>query len=59
LDLRGRKQQEAGVDSKIRSFITPILHQMLLAIKSRWMIWTGYVAHMDRREFRTKFWLEI
>jgi hypothetical protein len=49
LDLRGRKWWEAVENCIMRSFITCMLHEILLYIimmvKSR-MIWVGHVVHM-------------
>jgi hypothetical protein len=47
LDLSGRKWQEVGEGCIMRSFITCMLHQILLeVIKSRKMRWAGYVGCM-------------
>jgi len=58
VDLRGRKQQEAGENFMMRSFITCTLHvNFIRLIKSRKMRWEGHVARL-KFEVRTKCWPE-
>jgi hypothetical protein len=45
---RGRKWQETGEDYVMRTFITCMLHCILLVIKSR-MSWVGHETHRRMR----------
>jgi len=47
LDLRGRNWWETGENCMMWSFITCMLHQILLLTKSRRMSWVGHVASME------------